>query len=909
VTEDESTPLELTAFCVRGEPISYADAIRGNFAPIAVGDPWGPPWSTTWLHVRGRVPEGFAGQRMIALFDLGFDGPTGFTCEALAWKDGKPWRGIDPNHRWLPIDGPDVDFYLEAAANPRATEAGPEPAPSMIALRQSPEPAFVLRQAELTIREPPNEGTTARSIDSSHRVTAVGHAHIDTAWEWPIREARRKVARSWSTQLALMDGHPDYVFAASQPAQYEWMKKSYPDIYRRIKEKVAAGQWEPVGAMWVEADCNLPSGESLVRQLLHGKRFFMQEFGYETRILWLPDVFGYPGNLPQLISAAGCDFFLTQKLSWNDTNKPEHHTFIWEGIDGSRIFTHFPPADTYNGSFTPEEVEGSVRNFKDGHSSNRSLYLFGWGDGGGGPQEEMIESAHRLGVELGRASDFFDAASSEATGLTTAVGELYFELHRGTYTSQSRTKRLNRLAQHALREAEMWSVAAGADYPSTELSALWRTLLINQFHDILPGSSIDWVYEDAERDLEQVAERATQIGAAAMSAIVGEGEGLVAFNSTSHSRNELVSIDGRVTRIEAPPCGWAVIHAQPREPEVSVTDHSMENELLRVEWDDRAVLTSIWDKVIGREVLSGPGNLLQLHDDNPRNWDAWDLDPEYRDSFTEVTAIEKVQLRGGLRGQLAFGRRFGESMLYQTMTLDTGSRVLRFETFVDWQERHKMLKVAFPVTVSAREATYEIQFGHLRRPTHEETSFARAMFEVCAQRWADLGDGEYGVALLNDCKHGYDIRGSVMRLSLLRAPTHPDPTADRGEHRFTYALMPHSGDFCNAGVIAAAEDLNAPLRIVHGGLPAGERRSLVEVDTPQVVVEAIKRAEDSDAVIVRLYEAWGGDCKVRVRTTLPASRAFLCDLLERDREEVVVNEGVIELELAPFKIRTLKLET
>jgi alpha-mannosidase len=898
----------LTAFCVRGEPITYADAIRGDFAPFEVGDPWGPPWSTTWVHVRGRVPEEWAGQRVVALFDLGFNGPTGFTCEALAWKDGKPWRGVDPNHRWLPIDGPDVDFYLEAAANPRATEAGPEPAPSMIALRRSPEPAFVLRQAELSIRASPEEGTSDVRLDPTHKVTAVGHAHIDTAWEWPLREGKRKVARSWSTQLALMDEYPDYGFAASQPAQYAWMKESYPDIYRRIKEKVAAGQWEPVGAMWVEADCNLPSGESLVRQLLLGKCFFMREFAYETRVLWLPDVFGYPGNLPQLMSEAGCDFFLTQKLSWNDTNKPEHHTFIWEGIDGSRIFTHFPPADTYNGSFSPEEVEGSIRNFKDGHSSNRSLYLFGWGDGGGGPQAEMIESAHRLGVEIGRAADFFATASAEANGLATVVGELYFELHRGTYTSQSRTKRLNRLAQQTLREAEMWSLAAGRKYPSTELTALWQTLLLNQFHDILPGSSIDWVYEDAERDLEHVVKKASGIAEAAMSAIAGSGADAAIFNTTSHARRAVVNLGGEDLRVEAPSCGWSVYVAHHSEPHVLVSEHRMENELLRVEWDDRGVLTSIWDKQADREVLSGPGNLLQLHDDNPARWDAWDLDPEYRASFTELTEIEHVQRHGGLRGVFRFERRFGDSFLAQTMSLEAGSRVVRFETFVDWQERHKMLKVAFPVTVSSREATYEIQFGHLRRPTHEDTSFAKAMFEVCAQRWADLGDGEYGVALLNDCKHGYDIRGSVMRLSLLRAPTHPDPTADRGEHHFTYALMPHGGDFREAGVIAAAEDLNAPLRIVAGNLTGDTRRSLVEVDTPQVVVEAIKRAEDSNATIVRLYEAWGRPCTARMRTTLPASRACLCDLLERERKEVGVSDGVIDLELTPFKILTLKLE-
>jgi alpha-mannosidase len=777
----------------------------------------------------------------------------------------------------------------------------------MIALREASEPAFVLRQAVLSLAEVSQPPDAAMTLDPSHQITAVGHAHIDTAWEWPLREAKRKVARSWSTQLALMDEHSDYVFAASQPAQYAWMKESYPDIYRRIKEKVATGQWEPVGAMWVEADCNLPSGESLVRQLLRGKRFFMREFGHETKILWLPDVFGYPGNLPQLMAEAGCDFFLTQKLSWNDTNKPEHHTFTWEGIDGTRVFTHFPPADTYNGSFSAEEVERSVRNFKDGHSSNRSLYLFGWGDGGGGPEPEMIESAHQLGVEIGRAGDFFEAASAEATGLTTSVGELYFELHRGTYTSQSRTKRLNREAQQALREAEMWSVAAGDPYPETKLAALWQTLLLNQFHDILPGSSIDWVYEEAERDLGSVVALASAISDAATSAIAGSGEQIAFFNTTSHPRREAINLTGEYVRVEAPPCGWSVHIAHSNEEPVTVSEHSMQNELLRVEWDDRGVLTSIWDKEVDREVLSGPGNLLQLHDDNPARWDAWDLDSDYRKSFTEVTTIEQVQLRSGLRGVLAFARRFGESILTQVMSLEAGSRLLRFETFVRWQEQHKMLKVAFPVTVMQREATYEIQFGHLRRPTHEDTSYAKAMFEVCAQRWADLGDAEYGVALLNDCKHGYDIHGSVMRLSLLRAPTHPDPTADRGDHHFTYALLPHPGDFREARVIEAAEDLNAPLRMVHGN-SAIASRSLIEVDTQQVKVEAIKRAEDSDAIIVRLYEAWGRSCKARLRTTLPASRAFVCDLLERERKEVVVNDGAIELVLTPFKILTLKLK-
>ena len=958
----ESAPLQLTAFCVRGEPISYAEAVRAEFAPIEVGDAWGPPWSTTWLHVRGSVPAAWAGQRAVAFFDLGFLAPTGFTCEALAWRDGLPWRGVDPNHQWLPISGSDVDFYLEAAANPAATLSGPEPAPSMIALRDSPDLAFVLRTADLRIQDeaarkvaldfkvalelaealPDGErrseilealdrfaetndpklltALTSTRVDATHHISAVGHAHIDTAWLWPIRETRRKCARSFSTQLALMDEYPDYRFACSQAVQYLWMKESYPSIYEGIRQKVANGQWEPVGGMWVEPDCNLPSGESLARQLLHGKRFFMQEFGYEPKDVWLPDVFGYPASLPQLIAAAGSRFFLTQKLSWNETNKPAHHTFMWEGIDGTRIFTHFPPADTYNGDFSAGEVVRSAANFKDQDRSSRSLYLYGRGDGGGGPDHDMIESAERLmhlpgapGLELSRASDFFEAASTESHDLTTWVGELYFELHRGTYTSQARTKLLNRRAEHALREAEMWSVAAGRDYPAKELDSAWKTLLTNQFHDILPGSSIDWVYKDAERDLDSVAGVGDRMTSNALEKLVGSGDDLVVFNVNSHARREIVDLGDRFRVVEAPPCGWATQDSAfvIREQTVVVSDGRMENDLLRVLWDERGLLTSIWDKVADREVLSAGsrGNLLQLFEDNPARWDAWDIDIDYQDHGVDLLDLSAHQVeRSGLRGAVRFTREFGRSRFTQQMVLDAGSRVLRFECHVDWHEDHKLLKVAFPVAVRSPRATYEIQFGHVERTTHTNTSWDQARFEVCGHRWADLGEAGYGVALLNDCKYGYDIRGSVMRLSLLRAPTHPDPTADRGGHSFTYALMPHPGDFRQAGVIAAAEDLNAPLRIARGSANAGQRRSLIEVDTPQVIVETIKRAEDSDATVVRLYEAWGGRTKATLRTTLPATRATLCDLLERELEEVPLHDGEIDLELTPFKILTLKLE-
>ena len=924
-----SAPLELSAYEVRGEPISFSDAMRGEYRPFQVGDRWGPAWSTTWFHVRARVPAAWSGLKVVAMFDLGFEGEhPGFTCESLAWKDGRPWRAVDPRHRWLPIDSPEVDFYLEASAIPAAKVSGPEEAPSMIALRESSEARFVFRMGELRIQD---EAARMAALDyqvaaeleialaeeardlSSHHITAVGHAHIDTAWLWPYREVRRKCSRTFSTALALMDEYPDYRFACSQPAQYAWMKETYPDIFEGIRRKVAAGQWEPVGGMWVEADCNLPSGEALARQFLHGKRFFLSEFGVETRELWLPDVFGYPASLPQLIAESGGEYFLTQKLSWNDTNKPAHHTFIWEGIDGTGVFTHFPPADTYNGDFSPSEIVKSAAHFKDAERSSRSLYLYGWGDGGGGPEPDMIEFAHRLRdeerapqVELGRARDFFKQAREEAHDLTRWVGELYFELHRGTYTTQSRTKRLNRRAEQALREAEVWSVAVGSDYPDLVLESAWKKLLINQFHDVLPGSSIDWVYEDAERDLASVIDVAGGITTSAQAKLAEGSDGLVAFNVNSHPRREVVEVEGTPTLVSAPSCGWAPIRGETVVEPVSASGRTMENGPLRVTWDERGILASVWDKAANREVLTSPGNLLQLHDDNPKNWDAWDVDRDYRNSREDLVDLEaaEVEMSGPLRAAVRFTRKFGRSTLEQRMVLDAGSRVIRFETHVDWQERHKFLKVAFPVSVRSARATYEIQFGHVERPTHTNTSWDEARFEVCAHRWADLGEPGYGVALLNDCKYGHDIVGSVMRLSLLRAPTHPDPSADRGAHRFTYALMPHLGDFRSAGVIAAAEDLNAPLRLVRG---EADPRSLVEVDSPQVVVEAIKKAEDSDAVVVRLCEAFGGRCSASVRTSLPVSRAFLCDLLERDRTEVAVRDGVISLELGPFKILTLKL--
>ncbi|MHB8508278.1 MAG: glycoside hydrolase family 38 N-terminal domain-containing protein [Candidatus Dormibacteria bacterium] len=757
-----------------------------------------------------------------------------------------------------------------------------------------------------------------------------------------------------------MDEYPDYRFSCSQAVQYDWIRQDYPRLFERIKEKVRAGQWEPVGSMWVEADCNIASGEALVRQVVHGKRFFLEHFGVETEDMWLPDVFGYAASMPQIMTAGGIRYFLTQKLSWNQFNPMPHHTFLWEGIDGSRVFTHFPPADTYNGQLDSAEVLYQVRNFKDHAHSNRSLALFGFGDGGGGPTRQMLESAQRLRdlegvprVQLEPALSFFKAASDEIIEPAVWVGELYFELHRGTYTSQAAAKAGNRRGELLLRDAETWATFAGVHgggYPRTELDAAWKTLLLNQFHDILPGSSIHWVYQDTRNDHAEVARVARGIASGAREAIAagvsteGTLHPVVAFNPNSHPRRALVVLDqapagdllavdaeGRQSAVQRsgelvmfqadiPSCGYATLDLRPGSHPVAapvrVHGRSFDNGVLRLSWDEGGLLTSVFDLRCGREVLApgSRGNLLQLHPDYPVNWDAWDLDAHYSatsEDLVEATRVEIVEA-GPLRATLRVERHFSKSWCVQEMRLEAGSALLRFDTEVEWREDHRILKAAFPVDIHSPKATYEIQFGHVERPTHANTSWDEARFEVCAQRWVDLGENGYGVALLNDSKYGHDIHGNVIRLSLLRAPTAPDPTADRGRHHFTYALLPHPGDFRDAGVIEAAYDLNVPVVSVAVAPGQGGRNaaaSFLSVSRPGVVVEAIKLADEEDAVVVRLYEAHGGRGPVQLDFATDVTGAYRTDLLERRQGQLELKGRSLELELKPFEIVTILLET
>ncbi len=751
-----------------------------------------------------------------------------------------------------------------------------------------------------------------------------------------------------------MAEYPDYVFCCSQPQQYAWMKEYYPTIYEGIKQAVKRGQWEPIGSMWIEPDCNLPSGESLVRQILHGKNFFLDEFGYETTELWIPDVFGYSAALPQIMRQAGIDSFVTQKISWNQFNKFPHHTFLWEGLDGTRIFSHFPPADTYNADITAKQLHYVETNFREHDRANRSLLVYGWGDGGGGPTKGMLEAAARLRdfeglpkVTLEKVSAFLAKAKEDAQDLPVWVGELYLELHRGTYTTQARNKRGNRKSEHLLHDAEFFSVLApgvtvvednaartvydvtprGVHSVEAYLDRAWKLLLLNQFHDIIPGSSISWVYEDSGRDYETIARLCEAITAPARRQLAAEIDTtaaerpVIVFNTMAFPRTEVVSLpDGGNVWVEVGPCGYAVNdlaasnHFQPVQVSAAAGSITLDNGILRVCLDQDGQLVEVYDQRAKRQVLASGsvGNLLQLHRDHPNLWDAWDIDIHAAETVEDITALSLMEIveDGPLRAVVRLERRFGRSSLTQRVSLRAGSARLDFETNVNWQESHRLLKVAFPVNVRSMRATYETQFGHVERPTHRNTSWDLARFEVCGHQWADLSEGDYGVALLNDCKYGHDILGHTMRLSLLRSPGAPDPTADRGAHQFTYSLFPHAGSFQEGGVITEARALNAPLHLVMAENRSGPRPSkecFFGVDCPAVMIDTVKKAEKEDAIIVRLFEAHQTRGPVTFKTSLPVRSISTADLMERTLQTLECTEGSVTFNIAPFEIVTLKL--
>ncbi|GAA1731926.1 glycoside hydrolase family 38 C-terminal domain-containing protein [Isoptericola hypogeus] len=763
---------------------------------------------------------------------------------------------------------------------------------------------------------------------SAHRVHAVGHAHIDSAWLWPTRETVRKCARTFSNVLALMDADPDVKFACSSAQQYSWVQEHYPELFERIRERVREGRFVPVGGMWVESDTNMPGGEALARQLVAGKRYFIEELGVEPGEVWLPDSFGYTGALPQLARLAGSENFLTQKISWNDTNTMPHHTFWWEGIDGSRVFTHFPPVDTYNSDLSAEELGRAERQYAEKGRANTSLAPFGYGDGGGGPTREMVAQARRTAdlegsprVTLSDSQSFFDAARAEYDAPPTWVGEMYLEYHRGTYTSQARTKRGNRRSEHLLREAELWAATAavrvGAEYPAKDLERIWHTVLLQQFHDILPGSSIAWVHREAERNYAAVAAELEAIVADALAALVGAGDREVAVNAGPFQAAGVPALGARAADAR----GAATPATLRREDDGWV----LENDAVRVVVDADGLVTSAVDAASGRDAIL-PGaraNLLQLHRDVPNEWEAWDIDQHYRRNVTDLVAAESVEQVDGEHGPaLRVVRSFGSSRVEQLLELSPGAAALRITTRVDWHERQKLLKLAFPVDVHAERAASEIQFGHVYRPTHANTSWDHARFETVAHRWVHVGEPGFGVAVANDSTYGHDIArthleavtdeaagaaaggrtGTTVRLSLLRAPMFPDPDADQGSHELRCELVVGAGI---DDAIRHGYALNLPERVVRG---ERDVEPLVSVDDDAVVVEAVKLAEDgSGDVVVRLYESRGGRARARLTPRFEHSAVDVTDLLERPVAAAERDGDDVLLALSPFQVVTLRV--
>ncbi|WGD38189.1 glycoside hydrolase family 38 C-terminal domain-containing protein [Lysinibacter sp. HNR] len=978
----------------QGEPVEPDIALRQNYQPIAVGDAWGPAWGTTWFRLTGTIPPEHRDKPLEVIFNPGFSDHTpGFHAEGLVYlPGGNVVKGLNPRNQWIPVNaetapGGAFEVYVEAAANPLLQRldglmiatplgekftAGTQPLyrieradinlydQELWELRNDlevlgqlsaelsegdPRKYEILRAIErsldrIDLQDVNNSAPAARAelievlgrkaSESAHTISAIGHAHIDSAWLWPIRETVRKVGRTTSNVVNLLDQYPEFRFAMSQSQQLAWLENHRPDVFARVRKHAEEGRFIPVGGMWVESDTNMPGSEALARQFTYGKNYLRETFGIETETVWLPDSFGYSAALPQLIKLSGSRWFLTQKISWSQTNKFPHHTFWWEGIDGTRIFTHFPPIDTYNAELSGEQLAHATRNYRDKGLGTRSLAPFGWGDGGGGPTREMLARAKRTAnlegsprVVIESPNDFFSAAENENPAAPTWSGELYLEYHRGVYTSQLKNKQGNRRSEHLLRETELWcstaAIQRGFPYPYETLDRIWKEVLLLQFHDILPGTSIAWVHREAAESYEKIAAELLNLITEAQQTLAGPPSGgqTIVFNAAPHQRAGVPAL-GAVLRDNTSPA------------QDTVRPHGdgflLENPQLSVEIDGRGLITRIRDHRHNREVLASdrPANVLHLHQDFPNMWDAWDIEHFYRNTVTELVSVDSLEKISP--DEIRVRRSFGSSTVEQVITLRYDSSRVDIRTTVDWHETEKLLKAEFPLNVHADRSASEVQYGHVFRPTHSNTSWDAAKFEICAHRWVQVAEPGYGVAIANDSTYGHDIARSsdatgrtttTVRLSLMRAPQFPDPHTDQGTHTLSFSIVP------GVDVIGAAQagyELNLPQRVIEGSSPVDP---LVTVSDDRVIVEAIKLADDqSGDLVVRLYEASGASVETTITSHFVTNGVVETDLLERPLPAdalvqdtgggTIVGNGDTDnsntqvLRLRPFQIVTLR---
>lgn len=961
-----------------------------EFSPYTSGDLWGSGWdSHAWFHFEFDAEPSEKPLRLYAHTRIqGWDASNP---QFIAYINGKMRQGLDTNHTYVTLDEAghydcyiygytgakisETHFYAELAhVNTDVDQLWYDIRVPFEMLDYLPttsqEYAEILRHldAAVSLLELYEVGSdeyfesvkTARdymqnefygkfcSTDrgaNTPTTVGIGHTHIDCAWQWTLKQTREKVQRSFGTVLELMKRYPEYKFMSSQALLYQNLKEEAPELYEQVKERIADGRWECEGGMWVEADCNLTSGESLVRQVLYGKRFFKEEFGVDNRVLWLPDVFGYSAALPQILKKSGIDWFVTSKISWNETNMMPYDTFEWTGIDGTSINTYFLTAQdqgrgaparytTYVGNTGAKMVAGTWNRYQQKELSNEAILTFGFGDGGGGPTAEMLEMARRTEkgipgaplMKIDFAGDFLSRLEKKIENnplLPKWRGELYLEFHRGTYTSIAKNKRNNRQSEFLYLDAELLAETVkrlcNVSFPKAELHRGWEMILTNQFHDIIPGSSIKEVYDQCDIDYKFIKDTANEIIDRAKTEIaskIDRSRGYVVFNPHSFVTSGEVKVDGVTAIVDCPISkGYFVCDNfnYDCDVDVSLDDKTVTTDRYIVKFNDAWQIISIYDRDCEREVIApnSVANDIRVYADHPDVYDAWEWQPYSIDKYKSLTAVESVEVvDDGARRGIRIVRPHMKSKITQTIWFWDKLGKIDFETVADWHQQHQMVKAAFPVDVNSDKATYEIQFGTLERPTHKNTSWDMAKFEVCAQKYADLSDGGYGVAIINDCKYGHDIHDGVIQLSLFKSPTEPNPEADQGIIEFTYSLCPHAGTLAESDVVKYAYYLNYPMSAVRATgsestIP--ESYSAVTLDRENVICETVKESEDGGDTILRLYECRNQKSKLTISTSYKFEKAYLCDLMENSIKELDVEDGNIKTDIAGFEILTIKL--
>lgn len=1011
-----------------------ADESDGAFIKFGQYDVWGDKYKRFWFKAEFSIPKEFNDKYVVLEVATGKEGQwDAVNPQFLSFLNGKVIQGLDTNHREIIVskaaaegESYRADFHGYGGMNDSKSsfnvyiKAFDELTEKLYYDIKVPlDAAKLLREEDkrridilkhlinaleiLDLRKPYSENYY-KSVNEALNylrdnfyeaecgksnegtVACIGHTHIDVAWLWNLKQTREKAVRSFSTVLSLMKEYHDYKFMASQPVLYKFVKEEAPEVYEEIKERIKEGRWEAEGAMYLEADCNLTSGESLVRQLLHGKKFFKDEFGVESKVLWLPDVFGYSAALPQILNGFGIDYFVTSKISWNDYNRLPYDTFMWEGIDGTEILAYFITANDYekviNGShrtiyeaqINPSQIKGAYERYKPKQMNDEVIICYGYGDGGGGPTKDMLENYKRLNsgipgcpkTEPSFTLDYFKALEKRIKDykrLPTWKGELYLEFHRGTYTTMAKNKKYNRFCEYLYEDLELFSSIAktidkGFNYDKEGINNNWELILLNQFHDIIPGTSIKEVYDESWQQYEKVIDSGKALLNKALKAIGKNIElnekAFIVFNQLSFIRNEyieldveelkgktLVDTDGRQVLIQTltdnkalayvtdiPAKGYKVFYIREASENkaneeagvlVKCIDNKefiLENKFIKVTVDSKGELTSIFDKRVQREVVrtGAKANNLVIYEDKPHNpWEAWDTDIYYREKSWEITEIEAIEVlsTGPLKASIRIQKKYERSSIEQFINLYHDSARINFETIVNWNEEHVLLRVNFPVSINGNRAAFDIQYGNLERDTHFNTSWDMAKFEVCAHKWADLSEYGYGAALLNDCKYGYSIKDGVLSLTLLKSPKWPNPSADMGCHEFTYSFLPHEGKWQQGRVQEEAYKLNCKPYIIieepHDG-SLKDKLSFIAVDAKNVIVEVVKEEEKGKDTIVRLFESFNKRTNVRLSTLMKPKRVWEVNLEEKVLKELVFNENVIEFNMNPYEIKTFKIK-